>query len=162
MNFGANQAGGSTPLAAGFPIVQGMVDMLLRANADRRASIDQQINLARLFADLQRVSPTRAADMAVRLGITQSPDDFGFVNLFGKGGSFPSAGGPGISGTIGNQQVSLPSVFSGQELSFLGDNPNVQRVIADVADKFGMPDIFDRSMAARIPTLSSILGGGFG
>ena len=83
-------------------------------------------------------------------------------NLFGKGGSFPSAGGLGISGTIGDQQVSLPSIFGGQELDFLAKNRNVQSVVADVADKFGMPDIFDRSMAARIPTLSSILGGGFG
>jgi hypothetical protein len=161
MFSGAAQGGSATPLAAGFPIVSQMVDMLLRANADRRASIDQSVNIARLFADLERISPTRAADMATRLGVDQGQVDLSFLNLFGSGAQFAQAGGPRIGGQVGGQNVSLPGTFSGQEMSFFNSNPNVARIVMDVADKFGLPDIFDRSAASQIPTVKSMFGGGF-
>mgnify|MGYP001570440400 CR=1 FL=1 len=153
---------GSSPVATGFPLLDRMIDNLLRARADQRADRQQAIDLARLMAELSRISPTRAASMAASLGIEGPGADLAFTNLFGQQrGGFPQAGGPAVSGTIGGQQIGLPSVFTGQELSFLGSNLNVARVTADVADYLGVPDIFSRSAAARIPTMSSILGGGF-
>lgn len=133
--------------------------LVLQQNADRRSAIDQSINIARMMADLERVSPTRAAAMAASLGV--KPDDaISFTNLFGTGTNFPQAGGKRVSGTIGGVPISLPSVFSGKELSFLNSNPNVARVALDVADALGVPDIFSRSAAARIPVMSGIFSGG--
>lgn len=152
---------GGQPVAAGFPIFQNMIDLILRANADRRASIDQSLSIAQLFTELERISPTRAADMATRLGVTEGNVDMSFLNLFGTGTGFAQAGGPRIGGQVGNQTVSLPAALSGQEQAFLGSNPNVARIVKDVASKFGLPDIFERSAAGRIPAMSSILSGGF-
>ena len=152
-----------TPLAAGFPMLSQMIDYTLRAQnqeqVNRRADIQQSVDIARLMADLERVSPTRAAAMAASMGIKPG-GDFSFANLFGTGTNFPLAGGNRVKGNIGGVNVSLPSVFSGQELSFFNANPNVSRVVMDIADALGIPDIFSRSLAARLPTMSSIFAGG--
>ena len=159
-----------TSLAAGFPMLAQMIDFNLRSqlqnsqialaeNADKRAQIDQSVSIARLMADLERVTVMRAAAMAASMGV--KPDDsISFTNLFGTGRAFPAAGGDRVSGTIGGVPISLPSVLSGQELSFLNANPILARVMMDVADALGVPDIFSRSAAARLPTMGNIFAGG--
>ena len=156
-DFLPSSGAGGQPAAVGFPLFESTLNLLLNANQQRLASIDQTISIAQLFTELDRVSPTRAADLAVRLGIDPT-QDFSFAGEFGSGGPLAAASGGRVGGQIGNQQVSIPGVFSGQELSFLGSNPNVARVVGDIADKFGLPDVFNRSAAALIPTSGSLLG----
>lgn len=154
-------APGSSPVATGFPLLDRMVDNLLRARADARAERQQQIDLARMLAELQRTSPTRAASMAAVLGIEGGGEGLAFSRLFGRGAGFPNAAGAAVSGTIGGTSVGLPKVFSGQELSFLQANPDVANTLRDVGDYLGKPDIFEQSLRARIPVMSGILAGGF-
>ena len=159
LSLGAT-AGGS-PAAAGFDIFSTMLDFVLKANADRRASIDQTINIGRFLVDLERVSPTRAAALATKLGVA-SDYDFTFLNAFGAGqGLAPSSGGR-IGGPGG---VSLPQSLSGRDLSFLNANPNVANIVRDYAEMVGLPDIFSRSQAGLIPgsgMLASLDTGGGG
>lgn len=151
---------GSSPVATGFPLLDQMLDNLLRTRADARADRQQQIDLVRLLTELDRVSPTRAAGIAAGLGIDGAGAGLAVSNLFGTGKGFPQAGGGRVSGNIGGQDISLPSVFSGHELSFLGANPNVAHVLSDIGDYLGKPDILQQSQAARIPTMANILSGG--
>jgi hypothetical protein len=154
-------AGGTTgaPAATGFPLFERMTDLILRANADKRASIDQTVNLGRFLVDLERVSPTRAARLATTLGLGEG-ENFDFLNAFGQPGAGPLAAASG--GRLTTQlfpQASLPSALSGQELSFLNANPNVANVVSDFAQAAGLPDIFNRSQAGLVPTSSSLLRG---
>lgn len=75
LGIGAGLNEPDSTLAAGFPLFAQMMDFVLRAQAERRAMIDQSVSIARLFSDLSRVSPTRAADMAVRLGLARSREE---------------------------------------------------------------------------------------
>lgn len=144
---------GAAPAAQGFEMFQAMLDNVLNSEKLRQSAIDQQVNIARLAADLERVSPTRAADLAVSLGIPGLEPDLSFAN------SFANADTTGVfGGKVGSQNIKLPFAFSGKELSFLGNNPNVANVLSDIGDRFGRPDLLRQSAASAIPTSSSILG----
>ena len=133
-----------------------MIDLVLRANADRRASIDQTVNIGRLMVELERVSPTRAASLATQLGL-ESDIDLSSINAFGQGQRLAPASG-GRIGSTAFPGVSLPQSLSGSDLSFLSAHPNVANVIADFAEMVGLPDIFSRSQAGLVPTSSTLLG----
>lgn len=148
---GITPQGGATDVAQGFDLQQQMFQNLLSANADRRATVDQTISVINLLAELERVSPTRAAEFASALGMGDGPD-LGFVNEIDSGALAR------ISGTAGNQSISLPLSLSGRSLDFLGNNPSVANVVQDVADAIGLPDIFRRSGASAIPTSRSLIG----
>jgi hypothetical protein len=154
-----------SPAATGFPLFERMTDLILRANADRRASIDQTINLGRFLVDLERVSPTRASRLATTLGLGQG-ENFDFLNAFGQGGGAGGGIGGPLAASSGGRLTtqlfpgtSLTSSISGQDLSFLNANPNVANVVADFAQAAGLPDIFNRSQAGLVPTSSSLLRG---
>lgn len=149
-------SGGGTPAAFGFPLFAQMIDLTLRASADRRASIDQTINIARLFVELERVSPTRAASLATQLGL-ESGIDLSSLNAFGQGQRLAPASG-GRIGSTNFPGVSLPQALSGRDLSFLSANPNVANIVADFAESVGLPDIFSRSQAGLIPTSGLLTG----
>ena len=142
---GITPQGTPTDVAFGSELQQMMFQNILAANADRRASVDQTVSIINLLSELERVSPTRAASFAAALGMGNGPD-LGFVNKIGQGAMAR------VSGRAGNQDISLPLTLSGQDLSFLSSNPNVASVVKDVADAIGLPDIFQRSSAAAIPT----------
>lgn len=142
--------------AFGFPLLAQTADLILRANQERRAGIDQSLSLAQYLLELERVSPTRAADFATQFGL-ESPTDFSFVNRFIGGGPFPQARGGTVGGVVGGQQVRIPGTLSGRQLSFLDSNANVARLFQDVAERFGLPDIFQQSASAAIPTSGSLL-----
>jgi hypothetical protein len=162
LNLGATLGSPTaSPLATGFPLFQQMLDNLLKANADRRAEVDQQINLQRLLVDMGRVSPTSAADLATAIGLGDQQPDLSFLSRFLGSGAPAAAGGGYFGGKVGTQNVVLPETLNGKQLSFLGSNPNVANVVADAAAKFGMPDLFNRSKAALLPTSNSIFSGGF-
>ncbi len=146
---------GGAPAAAGFDLFADTFDLLLRANDARRAEKTQLISLLQLITELERVSPTRAAGLAAGV---QSSGQFDFTQLFGQGGTLGPQGGLGgfFSGAAGGQEFTLPGTFSGSELSFLNANPNVARVIGDIADFAGRPDIFQTSIASLIPTSGNL------
>ena len=155
-------SGGGQPAAFGFPLFAQMVDLILRADQSRRATIDQNIDIIGTLNELERASPTRAAGLASGLGL-EGPN-LSFVNaLLSPGPAFGSgtAGGLGagttFGGSVAGQELQLPSIFSGQQLSNLSNNPNVARSVLDVADFFGRPDIFRQSQNALLPTSSSLL-----
>lgn len=149
-------SGGGQPAAFGFPLFAQMIDLTLRASADRRASIDQTINLGRLMVELERVSPTRAASLATQLGL-ESGIDLSSLNAFGQGQRLAPASG-GRIGSTNFPGVSLPQSLSGRDLSFLSANPNVANIVADFAESVGLPDIFSRSQAGLIPTSGLLTG----
>ncbi len=149
-------SGGGQPAAFGFPLFAQMIDLTLRASADRRASIDQTINLGRLMVELERVSPTRAASLATQLGL-ESGIDLSSINAFGQGQRLAPASG-GRIGSTNFPGVSLPQSLSGRDLSFLSANPNVANIVADFAESVGLPDIFSRSQAGLIPTSGLLTG----
>ncbi len=149
-------SGGGQPAAFGFPLFAQMIDLTLRASADRRASIDQTINLGRLMVELERVSPTRAASLATQLGL-ESGVDLSSINAFGQGQRLAPASG-GRIGSTNFPGVSLPQSLSGRDLSFLSANPNVANIVADFAESVGLPDIFSRSQAGLIPTSGLLTG----
>lgn len=143
---------GASPVATGFDLFKDTFTMLMQADAARRAAVDQQISLATLFTELERASPTRAADLAVRLGLPSMEPDMGFANIFGKGANAT------FGGTAGSQALSLPWMFSGSQISFLNDRPNVANVVGDISERFGRPDLFRESIASLIPTSASLTG----
>ncbi len=141
-----------TPVATGFDLFERTIDLLLRTEQEKRATLDQAVQTAGLLTELERVSPTRAAGIATRLGL---PDriNFDFTRAFGAGAGPLTSGGTGpITGQIGGQQIRLPGQFSGQELAFLDANPGVGNVLSDIADFLGAPDLIARSRANVIPT----------
>lgn len=146
-----------TAVGFGFPLLEATTNLILKANAERRAGIQQAVDVARLMSETERVSPTRAASIATYLGIP-SKIDLGFANIFGRGLNLGASTGGRFTGNIGGQDVSVPGSLSGQELSFLGANPNVANVLSDVAGALGNPDLISRSMATRIPFSPSLLG----
>lgn len=144
---------GGDPAAAGYDMWQGMMDNVLNTERLRQSAIDQQVNVARLISELERVSPTRAADLSVALGVPGLEPNLGFANAFTNEGTSGVFGGK-----VGTQNIKLPFAFSGKELSFLGNNPNTQNILADIGDRFGRPDLIKNSISSAIPTSSSILG----
>ncbi len=146
----------ASPVAAGFPLFRDMVDLTLRAEASRRAGIDQEVSIAQLMIELERASPTRAASLSVALGLPNT-QDFSFTKAFGGSRDLPAASGGFFGGNVGGQNVSLPQAFSGRELSFLGSNPGTAGIVQDIADRFGLPDIFSRSTAGLVPTSRNLL-----
>mgnify|MGYP006935507453 CR=1 FL=1 len=137
---------GTSPVATGVDLMKMMLDSVFNAERLRQSGVDQTVSIARLFADLERASPTRAADLAVSLGIPGLQPDLSVAKRFVNEGTTGIFGG-----TVGTQSVSLPFAFSGKELSFLGSNPNVSTVLTDIADRFGRPDIVKSSLDALIP-----------
>lgn len=147
---GVTPQGSPTPVAQGFDLQQQMFQNLLLANADRRAAVDQTMSTINMLAELEWVSPTRAASFAAAMGLGDGPD-LSWVNDIGSGALAR------ISGRAGNQSISLPMSLSGKDLSFLSANPNVATAVQDVADALGLPDIFARSSASAIPASRSLL-----
>lgn len=144
---------GAQAAASGFDLFQAMLDNVLKAEQLRQSAIDQQVNIAQLFADMQRASPTQAADLAVKLGIPGLEPDLSFANAFTNAGTTGTFGG-----RVGTQDIQLPFAFSGKELTFLGNNPNVSSIISDIGSRFGRPDVLKNSMAALLPTNTSLAG----
>jgi hypothetical protein len=144
-------AAGTQPVAQGFDLLMGVLDRLLQAEQVRQQGINQQVDIARLFTELQRASPTQAADLAVRMGLPQFQPDLSFANQFA---------GPKTTGTFGGrtgtQDIKLPFALNGKELSFLGNNPNVAGMLKDIGGAFGRPDFLQNSIASAIPTSSSL------
>ena len=107
----------------------------------------QAIDLSQLFASLQRSSPSQAANLAVGLGLPGLEPNLGYANAF----TGPRTTGT-FGGKVGSQDIKLPFAFSGRELSFLGNNPNVAAGISDIAGALGRPDFLKNSVDALIPT----------
>lgn len=143
---------GASPVATGFDLFRETFDMLLEAEAAKRAAIDQDISIAQLFSELQRASPTQAADLATRLGLPGQEPDLGFANIFGRGANTT------FGGKVGTQDLALPWSFSGKQLSFLQSAPNVAGVLGDISARFGRPDIFSESVRGLIPTSGGLAG----
>lgn len=143
---------GGSPVATGFELFRETFDMLMQAEQARRQGIDQQINIASLFSELSRASPSQAAELAVRTGLTGMEPNLDWANAFSTGAHTT------FGGEIGSQNVSLPWSFSGHQLSFLRDRPNVERMLMDVADFLGRPDILSESMNGLIPANRSLIG----
>ena len=141
----------ATPVAQGVDIFQMQFDNLLKSKADQRATIDQQVSIAFLLAEVARTSPTRAASVNAALGLGQNID-FGFADAFLGGGQFSVGQGGFSTGTVGGRNVALPNSLSLNQLSFLEANPQIARFIADLGDFLGKPDIFATSIAGAIPT----------
>ena len=157
----AASTGGGFDVAFGFPLFSQMTDLILRADANRRATIDQNVSILRLMSDLERVSPTRAASLAAGLGLPEP--DLSFLSVlqsgapaFGRGGA-AAGGGTSFGGMVGTQNVSLPSFLSGAQLTNLQANPNIAQIVLDVADRFGRPDLFTQSAAGVVPTSPTLL-----
>jgi hypothetical protein len=157
----AASTGGGFDVAFGFPLFAQMTDLILRADANRRATIDQNVSILRLMSDLERVSPTRAASLAAGLGLPEP--DLSFLSVlqsgapaFGRGGA-AAGGGTSFGGMVGTQNVSLPSFLSGAQLTNLQANPNIAQIVLDVADRFGRPDLFTQSAAGVVPTSPTLL-----
>lgn len=148
---------GNTPVAQGAELMFAMLDATMRAEQLRQHAIDQTVDIAKLFAEFERVSPTRAADLAVALGMPQMQPDFGWTSRFSNEATTGLFGGK-----VGTQNVKLPMAFSGRELSFFGQNKNAASVIADIADRFGRPDLFNTSQGALLPTSQALSFGALG
>jgi hypothetical protein len=142
---------GSSPVAMGVDLMRMMLDSLFNAERLRQSGVDQTVSIARLFADLERASPTRAADLAVSLGIPGLQPDLSVASRFHDDSTSGIFGG-----RVGTQDVRLPFAFSGKELSFLGNNPNVANVLTDIADRFGRPDIMKTSLDSLIPASGNL------
>lgn len=140
------QTPGATPVAQGFDLMMQMLNSVLNAEKLRQSAVDQTVNIAQLVAELQRSSPTRAADLATSLGIPGLEPDLSFANAFSGDRSTGVFGG-----RVGTQDINLPFAFSGKELSFLTDNQNVAKVLNDVAERFGRPDLLRTSLSSLIP-----------
>lgn len=149
--------GGAQDVAFGFPLFSQMVDLILRADAARRATVDQNVSILRLVSDLERVSPTRAASVAAGLGLPEP--QFDFLDVLFQGGPAFNPTGTSFGGRVGTQDVQLPGVLGGQQLANLGSNPNVANIVSDVADYFGRPDYLAQSAASLIPTSVGALAG---
>lgn len=152
---------GGTALGLGFPLFERTANLLFQAQQQRNQNIATQLSVLNTLIELERVSPTRAAQF--RLGAFG--DESGAQGLQGISqallqGLGPSLGG-GQSGSIGGFDLSTPAALSGRQLSLLGDNPAVAGVVADIADFVGDPDLFQRSLAATIPASGTLLGQAF-
>lgn len=134
-----------------------MLEATMRAEQLRQHGIDQTIDIARLFAEMERVSPTRAADFAVALGMPQMQPDFGWTSRFVNEGTTGLFGGK-----VGTQNVKLPFAFSGRELNFFNNNKNVASVIQDIAARFGRPDLLANSASTLLPTSQALSFGAVG
>lgn len=153
----ASSGGGGSPAALGFDLYERSFDMMLRAEQARQQSIDQSLNIAQLFVELERASPTRAADLAVRLGLPGLEPDLSLTKAFTNAQTMGSFGGK-----VGSQDVRLPFSFSGQELSFLDRAPQVASIFRDIGDRFGLSNVLESSAANLIPagrSLISLAGG---
>lgn len=146
-SFGAG--GDAGDVAFGFPLFERVFSMLLSANAERRATVDQNVSILRTLGELERVSPTRAASLAAGLGLPEP--QFDFLELLNQPGPLFQPGGGALGGRVGGQSLSLPSVLSGQQLSGVLQNDNLARIVSDVADYLGAPDYLQRSAAATAP-----------
>ncbi len=152
---------GGTALGLGFPLFERTANLLFQAQQQRNQNIATQLSVLNTLIELERVSPTRAAQF--RLGAFG--DESGAEGLQGISqallqGLGPSLGG-GQSGSIGGFELSTPTALSGRQLSLLGDNPATAGVVADIADFVGDPDLFQRSLAATIPASGTLLGQAF-
>lgn len=136
----AGAASGGTPVAEGFDMYYKMLDATLRAEQLRQSGIDQVVNIAQLATELERSSPTRSADLATKLGIGTLQPDFSWTDRFLN----PNTTGM-FGGKVGGQDVKLPFAFNGKEMTFFNNNPSVARIISDIGDKFGKPDILTGS-----------------
>lgn len=152
LDFGnlLGSSGGGYDVAFGFPLLERTFDMILRANADRRATIDQNVQILGTLADLERVSPTRAASVAAGLGLPEP--QFDFLSVLSQPGPAFSPSATPFGGLVGSQNVMLPGALSGQQLSGLLDNENVARIVMDVAERFGRPDLLSTSAQGLLPT----------
>lgn len=145
------QSGGD-PAALGFDLHERSVDLMLRVEASRQASIDQSVRIATLITEMERSSPTRAAALAVQLGMPQlQPDLKSVTSPFVNDGTMGTFGG-----TVGTQSLRLPFSFSGKELTFLDQNDEVARIFADIGEQFGLPNILERSQAFAIPASGAL------
>lgn len=169
LSLGNSLAG--SPAATGFPLFERTVQLILQADAARRATIDQNVSIIRTLIELERASPTRAAGLAAGLGLegpnlsfvnalTSQGPAFGGLTAGGLGGgAFGGMGDtPSFGGSVAGQELSLPLGLSGQQLANLVANPNVAAGVLDVADFFGRPDFFRQSQAALLPTSQQLLG----
>ena len=142
---------GASPVAQGYEMFQMMLDNILNAEKLRQSAVNQQVDIANLFAQLEKASPSQAANLAVRLGVPGLEPDLSYANAFAGPGSTGTFGGK-----VGSQNITLPFAFSGSELAFLGNNPNLSSGISDIAAALGRPDVLRNSMASLIPTNSNL------
>lgn len=145
------------PAALGFDLHERSFDMMLRAEASRQAAIDQSVRIATLITEMERTSPTRAAELAVQLGMPDLQPDLGFTKNFTNGKTMGM-----FSGQVGTQDVKLPWSFSGRELTFLDQNDTVANIFRDIGERFGLPNLLETSQANLLPTsrgLVSLAGG---
>lgn len=143
--------GGGSPVATGVDLFMAMLEATFQAERLRQSAVDQSVNIAQLSAELGRVSPSRAAAFATALGIPGLEPDLSAANAFAGEGSTGVFGG-----RIGTQDIRLPMSLSGKELSFLGSNPNVASVLADISGYLGRPDLIQSSMASAIPSVRGL------
>lgn len=139
-------AGSGSPVAQGYELFAAQLSYVLQAEQLRQNAIDQQVNFAKYVTELARVSPTRAADIATQLGIPGLEPDLRWANRFAG----PDATGI-FGGRVGSQDIRQPIAFSGKELNFFQQNPNVASIISDIGERFGRPDVLANSMASMIP-----------
>lgn len=140
-----------SPVAQGYELFAAQLDFVLRSEQLRQNAQDQQINFVKYMTELGRVSPTRAAELATKLGIPGLEPDLQFANAFSNSASTGVFGG-----SVGTQKINLPFAFNGKELSFFEQNKNVASVVADIGDYFGRPDILSNSLASLIPGGSNL------
>lgn len=144
-------AAGGTPVAQGFDMFYQMLQATLQAEQLRQSAIDQTVNIAQLASQLQRASPTQAADFATQLGLPGLEPNLGFANRFAGAKSTGSFGGK-----VGSQDIKLPFAFNGKEMSFFQNNPNVASIISDIGARFGRPDVLGTSRSSLIPAGSNL------
>lgn len=142
---------GSTPVATGVDLWMKMMDYVLKSEQLRQTGIDQTVGIAKYATDLAGVSPAKAADLSVQLGIPGLEPNLSYLNRYVN----DSTSGV-VSGQVGTQNVSLPFAFNGRELSGLSANPTVANVLQSVATRFGRPDILKTSSMGLLPSVPGL------
>lgn len=140
---------GSSPVATGFPMLRESFEMMLAADQNRRAAIDQEIQFQSMFSQLLGNDPAVAADLAVRLGMPGLEPDLNYLNRFSKGAVAT------YGGNVGTSEVSLPFSYSRGQMRFLDANPTVARAVQSVSSWFRRPDALSTS-AAMTPPISGV------
>tara|TARA_Y100000310_G_scaffold238936_1_gene242474 strand:- start:2436 stop:3389 length:954 start_codon:yes stop_codon:yes gene_type:complete len=167
----------ATDIAGGFDLFESSMQLLLdtqrgerelrdlesiiktREATTTRENAELAVRTGQLLTELERVSPTRAAGLAVQLGMTPR-QDFSFANVFNRArqGPLAAASGGSIGGQIAGQNVSFDAALRGTDIDFLEKNPNVAKTLTDLSSFFGAPDLISRSRAGRVSASRALAG----
>ncbi len=148
--------GGGDPIATGFPLLERTLNLLFEASNQRRANVLAQFSILQTLADLEQVSPAKAAEARFGLGDRNAGQPLAnLAETFQQGGL-------GISGSIGGSDIQLANSLSGRNLTKLQSNPTSAFVLGDISKFLGDPDLLSRSIGNAIPTSQGLLGGIFG